>query len=158
MAEMLTLGSLATNDTLQGRVIGNRSIMAGTYHFTSASMVKHEITQIGDTGREIVNISVQSTEGAWIDLGSLLKRKKEDGALVYVNDWVCQYPTTRELALALVGNALVVGGTAVTTYTNWKNGEITTDLIPNGRTLPARLERPTTTATTTTASRRRRSS
>lgn len=155
--EKLTLGSLATNDALQGRVISNRSIMAGTYHFTAESAVTHEVTTIGDTGREIVNISVQSTEGAWIDLGSLLKRKKEDNALVYVNDWVCQYPTTRELALALVGNALVVGGAPVTTYTNWRNGEPTTELIPSGRTLPARLER-AATATTTTASRRRRRS
>lgn len=143
MAKEMRLSDLVSDPSIAGRVIGNRSVPAGTYTFDGDCAVKHEVTTIGDSGRELINISICSKEGKWVDLSALLKRTKaQDGALVYINSWVSQYPTTKELAADLVGKQLVVGGTPVTAYTNWKNGEQVNELFPAGRYIPAELVTP----------------
>lgn len=158
MAKEMRLSDLVSDPSIAGRVIGNRSVPAGTYTFDGDCAVKHEVTTIGDSGRELINISICSKEGKWVDLSALLKRTKaQDGALVYINAWVCQYPTTKELAADLLGKQLVVGGNPVTAYTNWKNGEQTTELFPAGRYLPAELV-PLSTAATAPARRASRRS
>lgn len=140
MAKEMTLTGLISDPSLAGRVIGNRCVPAGTYTFDGNCAVRHEVTTIGDTSRELVNISICSREGKWIDLSALLKRTKaQDGALVYINPWVCQFPTTKELAEALLSHQLIVSGNPITAYTNWKNGEQSNELFPAGRYIPAEL-------------------
>lgn len=140
MAQELSLRDFA-NSTLQGRAIGNRSILPGTYTFSEDSAVKWEETQIGDSSRTIINIQILSNEGVWIDLGALLKRTKgKDSTLIYINEWVCQYPTTKELAAALLNNALVVTTQKKTVWSNWRNGETLAEPIATSEAWLAQLE------------------
>lgn len=140
MAQELSLSDFAKS-TLQGRVIGNRAVLPGTYTFSEDSPVKWEETQIGDSSRTIINIQILSKEGIWIDLGGLLKRTKgKDGSLVYINEWVCQYPTTKELAVALLKSRLVVTTQQKSVWSNWRNGEILSEPIATSVAWQAQLE------------------
>lgn len=140
MAQELSLKDFSQS-ALQGRAIGNRSVLPGTYTFSENSSVKWEETQIGDSSRTIINIQILSNEGVWIDLGSLLKRTKgKDNTLVYINEWVCRYPSTKELAAALLSNKLVVTTQKKTVWSNWRNGEMLSEPIATSEAWAAQLE------------------
>lgn len=140
MAQELSLKDFA-NSTLQGRAIGNRAILPGTYTFSEDSPVRWEETQIGESSRTLINTQLLSNEGIWVDLGALLKRTKgKDAALVYINEWVCRYPTTKELARELLSNKLVVTTQQKTVWSNWRNGETLAEPVATGTAWVAQLE------------------
>lgn len=140
MAQELSLKDFSQS-SLQGRAIGNRAVLPGTYTFSENSPVRWEETQIGDSSRTIINIQLLSNEGIWVDLGALLKRTRgKDGSLVYINEWVCQFPTTKELASALMRNRLVVTTQQKTVWSNWKNGEMLSEPIATSVAWAAQLE------------------
>lgn len=139
MAQELSLKDFSQS-ALQGRAIGNRAVLPGTYTFSEDSPVKWEETQIGDSSRTLISIQLLSNEGVWVDLGALLKRTKgKDGSLIYINEWVCQYPTTKELATALMSNALIVTTQQKTVWSNWRNGEMLSEPIATSVAWAAQL-------------------
>lgn len=140
MAQEMSLKDFSKS-TLQGRAIGNRAVLPGTYTFSEESPVKWEETQIGDSSRTIINTQILSKEGIWVDLGALLKRTKgQDGSLVYINEWVCQFPTTKELAVALLSHTLVVTTQQKTVWSNWRNGEELSEPIATSIAWKAQLQ------------------
>lgn len=116
------------------RPIGGGVLMPGTYSFPENPMVRWETTQLN--GRNFTNVELETTNGRWVNLGLLLRRKVDptaDGTLTYVNSWVMSYSDIWDLAAALKGTQLVVTNQQETTMTNYRGGQMLDAPIANGK-------------------------
>lgn len=116
------------------RPIGGGVLMPGTYSFPENPMVRWETTTLN--GRNFTNVELETTNGRWINLGLLLRRKADptaDGTLTYVNPWVMSYSDVWDLAAALKGCELVVTSQQETTMTNYKGGQLLDAPVASGK-------------------------
>lgn len=116
------------------RPIGGGVLIPGDYTFPENPMVRWETTTLN--GRNFTNVELETTNGRWINLGLLLRRKEDptaDGTLTYVNPWVMSYGDIWDLAAALKGTTLTVTSQQETTYTNYKGGQLLDNPIRNGK-------------------------
>ena len=126
------------------RVIGSGVVMPGVYEFDTADavQVRYVTEQLRDQDRSYTTVEIQDKRGRWINIANLLKRKRVDqkgDALMYINQWVCEYTNVWEIAEALAGHSLIVSENREKTYSNFRGGEQLEHPVENGIAYSATL-------------------
>lgn len=133
-----TLASVTEDTRLaNNRVIGSGVVMPGEYEFEAADkvQVRYVTEALQNQDRSFTTVEIQAKDGRWVNIANLLKREKVDpkgDALMYINQWVCEYTNVWEIADALAGHTLTVSENRVKTYSNFRGGEQLEHPIENG--------------------------
>lgn len=142
MARTNTTVSKLNGLSIEFRQIGGRVLLPGTYVFGADPECRIDERTIVGSERTYIILEVKANDGTWVDVNALTKRtvaSKGGKILEYINEWVMNYSSIADLAVALCGGTLVVSNEYVDTYTSYKGGEVLDVPVVNGKAYKATL-------------------